>query len=602
MRFSRTGIACVAFAAALHAGAAQNPGPQPGIDQRRAQLRQLLHDDWEYQLQHYPEMATHAGDYRYNDRLTDYSVQALEADNRHCILMLRRFKAIDTTGFPEQERLNQELMVRVLADQIEDFRLKNWEMPVDQFNGVHLEYAALPEDTPFRSVKDYEDYAARLHRMPLVFSEVTALMRLGMRDHLMQPKYLLQKVAVQAQSIADDPVEKSPFAAPLNNFPKSIGAADRERLTARIRSEITGDIAPAYARFAKFVRDEYAPHGRTELGLSSLPDGDERYRFQIHLQTTTDLTADEIHKIGLRLVAEDERAMLGVAQREGYHDLKSFNEHIRNDKSLYATSGNQLLGLYQHYADQMYQKLPQLFGILPATKLLVVPMEAYREADAPPADYSIGSGDNSRPGRINVNEYQPQHRLLLNVEAIAYHEGIPGHHLQFSIAQNLKDLAPFRKYEVGYNAYVEGWAFYAERLGKDVGFYQDPYSEYGRLEDEMWRAVRLVVDTGVHSEHWTRQQMIDYFHEHTAMDEPNIQTEVDRYIAWPAQALSYKIGQMKILELRERARKQLGPSFDIRKFHDAVLDAGPLPLDVLEEKIDGWIREQQATQPTPAKK
>ena len=241
----------------------------------------------------------------------------------------------------------------------------------------------------------------------------------------------------------------------------------------------------------------------------------------------------------------------------------------------------------------MYTKLPQLFGRLPKNKLAVVPMEAYRAPNAVPADYSPGAGNGSRPGRINVNEYDPEHRLLLNAEAIAYHEGVPGHHLQFSIAQELTDIPPFRKYG-GYNAYSEGWAFYSERLGKDVGFYQDPYNEYGRLENEMWRSIRLVVDTGVHYKHWTREQMVDFFREHTAMDEPNIQTEVDRYIAWPGQALAYKLGQMEILELRDQAKKELGPKYDIRAFHDEVLDAGALPLDVLHARVTKWIADQKA--------
>jgi uncharacterized protein (DUF885 family) len=284
--------------------------------------------------------------------------------------------------------------------------------------------------------------------------------------------------------------------------------------------------------------------------------------------------------------------MLKIARAQGFDDLKSFNASIRKRTNLYATSGQQLLDLYQKYTDQMSAKLPELFGKLPKNKLVVVPMEEFRQADAVPADYSIGSGDGARPGRINVNEYAPEKRLLLNVEAIAYHEGLPGHHLQFSIAQELEDLPPVRKFGLDYNAFSEGWAFYSERLGKDVGFYQDPFSDYGRLQNEMWRAVRLVVDTGVHNKHWTRDQMVDYFREHTAMDEPNIQTEVDRYIAWPGQALAYKIGQAKILELRDRAKQALGPKFNIREFHDAVLDAGPLPMDQLEAKIDRWLAAQ----------
>ena len=277
----------------------------------------------------------------------------------------------------------------------------------------------------------------------------------------------------------------------------------------------------------------------------------------------------------------------------GFKDLKSFNEHIRGDRKLYGTSGQQIFDLYKHYAEQMQQKLPTWFGKQPPTRLEVVVMDSFRAPDAVPADYSPGTGDGSRPGRINVNEYAPEKRLLLNVEAIAYHEGIPGHHLQFSIAESLPDIPEFRR-NGSYNAYSEGWAFYSERLGREMGFYQDPYSEYGRLENEMWRSVRLVVDTGVHYKHWSRQQMIDFFTEHTAMDAQNIATEVDRYIAWPGQALSYKLGQMTILKLREEARRELGDRFDIRKFHDAVLEEGPLPLDVLEEHVHKWLAQQKA--------
>jgi uncharacterized protein (DUF885 family) len=466
-------------------------------------------------------------------------------------------------------------------------------MPATQFGGIHLGYASLAFDTPFRNVKDYENYASRLHQMPRVLDQATGHMRDGLRDKLMPPKYLLEKVSAQAQEIADYSLDKSPFTDPLRKFPDSISEADRKKLSAEIEGTVKNEVAPAYAKFAKFVRDDYAPHGRIDPGIWALPDGDARYRFAVRHQTTTDFSPDKIHELGMKSVADIEVQMLAIAKAQGFNDLKSFNAHILQDPKMHATSGQQLFDLYTKYRDQMYVKLPELFGRLPKNKLVVVPMEAFRAASSPPADYSIGAGDGSRPGRINVNEYAPEKRLLLNVEAIGYHEGVPGHHLQFSIAQEITGLPPFRKYNLDLNAYTEGWAFYSERLGKEVGFYQDWYSEYGRLQNEMWRAVRWVVDTGVHSQHWTRQQMVDYFHDHTAMDDENINTEVDRYIAWPAQALSYKMGQMKILELRERAQKQLGPKFDIRAFHDAVLDQGPLPLDVLETKIDEWIAAQK---------
>jgi uncharacterized protein (DUF885 family) len=483
--------------------------------------------------------------------------------------------------------------VRDLRQAVEGAKFNDWEMPVDQMNGVHLQYASMPLQMPFKTVKDYENYIARLHQLPRVFGQVTANMKLGLRDHLMPPKFLLEKVTVQAQEIADAKEEKNPFNQPVLKFPEGVPPADQQHLRDAVMKTVKTKVNPAYAKFAAFVKNDYAPKGRTEMGVWSLPDGDARYQFGVRRMTTTGLQPEQIHQMGLRQVADIETQMLVIAKQQSFADLKSFNEHIRQDPKLHGTSGQEIFDLYQRYTDQMYSKLPQLFGRLPKNKLVVVPMEAYRAPNEVPADYSPGTGNGLRPGRINVNEYDPEHRLLLNVEAIAYHEGVPGHHLQFSIAQELTDIPPFRKYE-NYNAYSEGWAFYSERLGKDVGFYQDPYSEYGRLENEMWRSIRLVVDTGVHYKHWSRQEMVDFFREHTAMDEPNIQTEVDRYIAWPGQALAYKLGQMEILELREQAKKDLGSKYDIRAFHDEVLDAGPLPLDVLHARVTKWIADQKA--------
>jgi uncharacterized protein (DUF885 family) len=559
------------------------------LEARRAELNRLLAEEWEYTLRTQPELATQVGDDRYNDRLSDFSDQAIAGNLEHARQSLARFQAIDATGFPEQEKLNRALMLRGLQETVDAAQFKDWEMPATQFGGIHLSYASLAFDSPFRNAKDYEDYLSRLHQIPRALDQAMGHMRDGLRDRRVPPRYLLEKVSTQAQQIAGDSLEKSPFTEPLRKFPDSVAEAERKRLREEIESAVKNEVAPAYAKFAEFVRNDYVPHGRLDPGVWALPDGEARYRFAVHHETTTDFTPDQIHQLGLKSVDEIETQMLSIARAQGFSDLKSFNDHIRHDPKLYGKSGQQLFDLYSHYRDQMYGKLPELFGRLPKNKLEVVPMESFRSADSPPADYSVGAGDGSRPGRINVNEFAPEKRLLLNVEAIAYHEGVPGHHLQFSIAQELTGLPPFRKYDLDLNAYTEGWAFYSERLGKEVGFYQDPYSEYGRLQNEMWRAVRWVVDTGVHSQHWTRQQMVDYFHQHTAMDDQNIDTEVDRYIAWPAQALSYKMGQMKILELRERAQKQLGAKFDLRAFHDAVLDQGPLPLDLLEAKIDEWI-------------
>jgi uncharacterized protein (DUF885 family) len=484
-------------------------------------------------------------------------------------------------------------MIRDLRERLDAMAFKSWEMPVNQRDGVHLGLVDLVSLTPFNTVADYDHYLARLHAMPRAFEQVTENMRQGMRDGLVPPRYLLDKVVVETQDVASKAGTASPFAVPLSHFPTAIGEADRARLRTAILAAVDQEIVPAYRTFAEFVRTEYAPHGRADPGIWALPDGEARYRFEARHMTTTDLSPDSIYAIGVAQVAEIAGQMLVIAKAQGYADLPSFNAHIKSDRKFYARSGQQVLDLYTTYARQMEQRLPELFGRLPRSKLAVIPMDAFRAPNAVPADYTSGTSDGSRPGRINVNEWGPEQRLLLNVEAIAYHEGVPGHHMQLSLAQELPDLPKFRQHG-GYTAFVEGWAFYSERLGKEIGFYQDPYSDYGRLENEMWRAIRLVVDPGVHYKHWTRQQMVDVFHTYTAMDEPNVQSEVDRYISWPGQALAYKLGQLEFLKLRTEARARLGDRFDLRAFHDAALRQGALPLDVLDSEMHRWMEQALA--------
>jgi uncharacterized protein (DUF885 family) len=550
-------------------------------------LNALLEENWQHQLRTSPEFATAIGDNRYNSELGDISPEAVAREIDYERRLLTALEQIDPAQLSTDDRLNQSLMERALKTSIAGAPFKDWEMPATQLGGPQ-DYAELARDMPFKTVRDYENYLSRLRKLPKFFEQSMVNMRQGMRDGLMPPRYLLDKVAEEAAGVAAKSLDQSTFTDPCRHFPEGIAAADRARLTKEINDATSTQVLPAFGVFAKFVKNDYAPKGRMEFGVWSLPDGAARYRQAIEEQTTTNSNPDDLHELGLKQVADIEKQMLAIAIKQGYADLKTFNAHIFADKHLHGTSGEQILGLYARYTDQMYAKLPQYFGRLPKNKLSVVPMEAYRAPNAVPADYSPGAGDGSRPGRINVNEFEPTKRLLLNVEAIAYHEGIPGHHLQFSVAQELTDLPPFRKF-ASYNAFSEGWALYAETLAHEMGFYQDPYSEYGRLQNLMWRSVRLVVDTGVHSQHWSRQQMIDFFHAHTAMDDQNIETEVDRYIVWPAQALGYKLGEMRILKLRERARAQLGDRFDIRAFHDAVLERGPLPLDVLEANVDRWI-------------
>jgi uncharacterized protein (DUF885 family) len=349
-------------------------------------------------------------------------------------------------------------------------------------------------------------------------------------------------------------------------------------------------------RFARFLEVSYVPAGRAEPGISALPDVAAYYKILIRRTTTTDLTADQIHQIGLDEVKRDEAEMLAIAQKLGFKDLKTFGASLKTNPKLHPTSREALLDAYRSYLTPMQARLPQLFGRLPKAKFEVAAAPAYIEKTASVAYYEEPAPDGSRPGRIRVDTYNPTDRNLYDVESIAYHEGLPGHHLQISIAEELDDVPTFRKYENN-TAYAEGWGLYAERLGKDLGLYQDPYSDYGRLEGDIWRAIRLVVDTGVHSKHWTRDQMVQFFHDHSAIDETGMQSEIDRYIAWPSQALAYKIGQLKILELRDRAKTALGDRFDLRAFHDQILDSGSLPLDILSDRIDAWIASQKGTEP-----
>ena len=581
------------FPNAMAAQKTMADGKAAEIESRRTQLLSLFDEEWQYELRTNPEMATSLGDNRYNDRLNDRSPGFYQADLEARRKFLAHFEGVDPAGLSAQDTLSRELMIRNLRQDIEGTRFKPWEMPVNQMDGPHLEWLEMLSLTPFNNVKDYDDYLSRLHQIPQALDQVTGNMRQGMKDRLMPPRYLLEKVAAQTREISETKAEASPFAQPLKKFPAGISDADQKRLRTAVLAAINHDVLPAYQRFTAFVRDEYAPHGRTEPGVWALPDGAERYRFQIRRITTTDLTPEEIHQIGLKQLAETEAEMLALAHKLGFKDLASLNEHIKHDRKFYATSGHQVLDLYTRYTRQMEAQLPKLFGRLPQNKLELIPMDPFRAKNAVPADYSPGAQDGSRPGHINVNEWDPEHRLTLNIEAIAYHEGVPGHHLQISIGQELKDLPAFRK-NGEYTAFVEGWALYAERLGKEIGFYEDPYSDYGRLENEMWRDIRLVIDTGVHEKHWSREQMVEYFHRYTAMDEPNVQSEVDRYIAWPGQALAYKLGQLEILRLRDEARQKLGARFDLRAFHDEVVGNGPLPLGVLHSQIEGWIDAQQA--------
>jgi uncharacterized protein (DUF885 family) len=567
--------------------------PQSDLDARRKALNDLLAERWEYSLRTSPIFASILGDKRWNDKLDDFSQKAIDDDLEQSKKFLDRFEAIDVTGFPEQEVLNKTLMVRDLRMGLEGARFKSWEMPVSQMGGVQIDLPQLISLLSFETVKDYDDYISRLKQIPRVFDENVVQMRKGMAEGLMPPRILLEKVVEQANGLASNTPEASPFAGPFSKFPDSVPAADQKRLREQGLAAIRESVLPAYLRFTTFVRDEYVPKGRAEPGVWSLPNGPEYYAFRVKESTTTSLTPEEIHQIGLAQVKEIEARMLQVANQFGYKDLKSFNVSLQTNPKVHVHSRQEILDLYQKYLDQMYLKLPAMFGRLPKAKVQVMSIEEFHEKQAS-THYVQAAQDGSRPAHIMVNTGNFEKGTTIDCETTAYHEGIPGHHLQIAIAQELPQLPPFRQNEF-YTAYTEGWALYSERLGKELGFFQDPYSYYGHLDDDMLRAIRLVVDTGFHYKHWTRQQVVDFFHDHSAIDEAEVQSETDRYIAWPAQALGYKVGQLEILKLRQYAKDQLGEKFSLSNFHDEVLGAGALPMDVLSVRVHEWVAAQKAT-------
>ncbi|HEY6304154.1 MAG TPA: DUF885 domain-containing protein [Terriglobales bacterium] len=590
MRF----LICLLTVAILIPAAAAAADQPANLEVRRKALNDLLHEQWEYTMRRNPIYASILGDKRYNDKLDDFSQQAIDDNLEQTRLFLDRFEAIDTTGFPEQDVLNKQLMVRDLKMDLEGARFKPWEMPVNQFNGIHIDAPQLVSVLSFENVKDYEDYITRLKLLPRLFDQTIEQMRKGMVAGLMPPKILLEKVVTQANGIAATPVDQSPFTHPFDKFPHAISETDRKRLREAGLAAVKDSVIPAYVKFTAFVRDEYAPRGRTEPGAWSLPDGNAWYAFRVKESTTTNLSPEEIHQLGLEQVKEIEARMLAVVNQLGYKDLKSFSASLQTNPKVHVHSRKEILALYQQYTDQMYLKLPAMFGRLPKAKLEIMPIEEFREKEAS-TEYIEGAQDGSRPGHIMVNTGNFEKGTTVDFETTAYHEGVPGHHMQISIAQELPELPPFRKHEE-YTAYAEGWALYSERLGEEVGFFQDPYSYYGHLQDDMLRAIRLVVDTGFHYKHWTRQQVVDFFHDHSAIDEADVQSETDRYMAWPAQALGYKIGQLEILKLRQYSKDQLGDKFDLRAFHDEVLSGGALPMDVLSTRVHEWVAQQK----TPA--
>ena len=568
--------------------------PSPAPPPASAALDGLLAEHWEYVLSHSPEYASILGDKRWNDRSSDLSAAAEAADLARTKEFLARFEAIDPAGLGEQDALTRTLLVRAFRETLQDARFESWKMPVNQMNGIHLRAAQFPALLQFQTTKDYDDYLTRVRNLPRQLDDTIATMRLGMADGLMPPRFLLEKVADQAAGIAAMKPEESPFARPLARMPADISQPEQQRIRAALLGAIQEGVLPAYARFEAFVRAEYSPKGRAEVGVWSLPDGAARYASLARESTTTSMTPDQIHQIGLREVARIEVEMASAAKRAGFASLEAFRASIAGNPALHPVSREQILDIYRGHLEAMRRELPKLFGRLPRADFVVVQVEEFREKEAASAQYVGPAADGSRPGRIEVNTGDFSKRTTLPMESTAYHEAVPGHHLQVAIQQELEGLPAVRRYWLSYNAYSEGWALYSERLGEEVGRYQDPYSYYGHLQDEMLRAIRLVVDTGLHEKRWSREQVVKFFRDHSSIDDVEVQSETDRYIVWPGQALAYKVGELQILELRARARRELGTSFDLRRFHDTVLGAGALPLDVLEARIDAWIASEKA--------
>ncbi len=560
------------------------------VADRVAQQNKLFEVFYETGLKNSPERATSYGDYRYNALLGQYSLEEIARQHAEADDFLKQLKAIPTSGMDEKDLLSHRLLERQLEREDINYSLRNYEMPVNQQNGVHTRLADLPLSVPFDSVQHYEDYISRLRQIPRVFEQVTAVMKQGLKDGLMPPKLVVDKLPAQCDGV----IAANPFLRPTTKFPTEFSEQDKKRLTDEITKTVNDDVFPAYKKFAEFLRADYDPKGRTALSIESLPEGKRRYAEAVKTMTTMNVTPAEVHEIGLKEVARITAEMTKLAQGQRHKDLASFRDAINNDPKWKPQSEQQIVDDFAKYIHQMEPKLPELFGLLPKAEVTVEAIPDFAKAEA--THYVSGTPDGKRPGRVVVAVADPAKRTLVDDEAIAYHEGVPGHHMQISIAQTLPDLPKFRLHGF-YSAYAEGWALYAEELGKEIGFYKDPVSDYGRLSSELFRAVRLVVDTGIHDQNWSREKVIDYMHAND-LNDAMAQTEVDRYIAWPGQALAYKMGQLMIRKLRDEAKAQLGSKFDIKAFHDEILNGGAMPLDLLQERVERWIKEQGTAKPS----
>jgi uncharacterized protein (DUF885 family) len=551
-------------------------------------LHKLFDTDWNYQMEQSPTTASTLGDRRWNDRWEDISIAAIEKRQQHRIDTLAQLKGIDRQKLSAKDQLNYDLFLKELGNDIEEFKFRTFLLPLNQRGGIQSS-DELAELLRFTTVKDYEDWIGRLRAFPKLMEQTMALMREGVKARIIWPKVVLDRVPVQIdKQIVQNPHD-SPFFKAFKEFHPDIPSADRERLAKSASEAIASGIVPAFQQLKHYFSGEYLPAAFDKIGAWQMPQGAEYYSFEARKYTTTHMTPQEIHQKGLSEVARIRAEMQAIMTKVGFKGThKEFFQKLRTDPQFYYKTPEELFVAYQAMAKRIDPNLVKVFKTLPRMPYGVVPIPDKSAPDTTTAYYNRPAGDGSRAGLYYVNLYKPETRPKYEMMALSLHESVPGHHLQIALAQELGEIPNFRRYG-GYTAFVEGWALYSESLGEEMGLYDDPYSKFGQLTYEMWRAVRLVVHTGIHDMKWERQKAIDYFMDNAAKSENDIINEIDRYITDPGQALAYKIGELKIKELRARASRELGASFDVREFHDVVLLSGAVPLDVLERHVDAWI-------------
>jgi uncharacterized protein (DUF885 family) len=556
-------------------------------------LSRLIDEVWQFDLQESPLLATRVGVHQYNDQLGHQAV----ADHKRRIVAKREFdirlRKIDRSQLKRPDQINYDVFGRLLRNELDEANYRSHLIPITNRSGFHISFPQLPKQVPLNSVKDYENYIARLHAFERYADEHIGLMRSGIKEGMVLPAVVLEGYQDSiATHIVEDP-RRSLLYTPFTKMPAKINRDDQQRLAAAGRQAISSSVVVGYRKFLEFMEQEYVPICRGSIGAAALPNGRDFYRHRVRRFTTLEVTPEQVHQTGLDEVTRIRTEMAEVIEQVEFKgDFAAFLNHLRTDPKFYAKSAEELKKETAYVLKKMDGQLPRLFKTMPRTPYGIREVPAYIAPKTTTAYYQQPTGDGSQAGFYYINTYNLQARPLYGVEALSLHEAVPGHHLQIALQQELTGLPDFRRF-AGVTAFVEGWALYSERLGLEVGFYQDPYSNFGRLTYEMWRACRLVVDTGMHFLGWTRQQAIQFMAENTALSLHNIEAEVDRYISWPGQALAYKIGELKIRELRTLAEAELGGQFDVRLFHDAVLGHGAIPLDVLEENIRQFIKENK---------